>query len=316
MPRGTATGKYVSRKVSKVRWCSADRHSKLGIPADAFVFGSYDDEFNQLGLCQLSSEQDEFRDSTVLNTIPHAGDVTDIKFPKEDHFVASSSCGDIGFYEISNGQSPSMKEVFKWKKLHYFKNVNSAASCTAVDSLEDVLLSVGDDGRLNVVNLREFSDKPLQVIDTHFPAATCLARHPTQSHILISGDESGVVTVWDLRDTSIPTCVLNSHTTAVTEAQFHPLNTDHLFTCSAGGDLWQWDCSFPKVTNPFDTSLIPRGTVTWLALAESKHRPMLTSLMAKLPVSINTLDVSSNIVICGGDDEAIYTCTDVDVAPK
>lgn len=145
-------------------------------------------------------------------------------------------------------------------------------------------------------------------------AATCIVHHPTQRHLAIAGSENGSLTVWDLRVNTYPACLLNAHSAAVSEIQFHPDHPERLFTCSANGEIWHWNTASmsKQITNTVSAMSLNESTINpWLMSDEAKSNLEVTSLMADLHKSINSLDCNKNKVICGCDNEAIYIINNV-----
>ncbi|KAG8179814.1 hypothetical protein JTE90_025981 [Oedothorax gibbosus] len=273
--------KFVSRKVSKVRWKPKD--------SSVFVTGSYDDEKNNICVWKfpdLSMKQDDENeideDPQLTACLPFKGCVTDLKVVTENLLFASSSLGDV---HIVNYSDEEVNCVHTWKNTHSFSN--GSASVTGLSVKGQELVSVGEDGKLCLFNyssrqkvqeiegsdvcsytavtylrhqeicagnslgylqlwdLRTTSEAAnhLLHLSREQQGVSALNVHPTQSHILAAGYEDGILSIWDMRNDRKPMCFLEGHSGPISELMFHPSNPDFLYTCSWDGSVWQWDSS-------------------------------------------------------------------------
>jgi len=336
------TGKFISKKVSKVRWMPMNDTSQ---PVSTILAtGSWDDENNTVvvwGGAGLGGEACE------VGRAEHPGDVTGLVWVNQELLAASSSSGSLVLYRAS-----TMGVAQEWPQLHKA----GLGGCTALANHGDSLATGGQDGRINVlistqrspVKVYEKGDscsitalaytRTSELVSSNMrgqlktwdlrsnsqtasntssqgAAITCLGRHPTQSHILVAGGGDGVLAVWDLRSPTHPTTLLSAHKAALSEVQFHPTQPDHLFTSSQGGDICHWNgASIRRGGGPLDSFNHMDNlntTSPWLSSEAVKHKVETHSLVAKQPLPVNSLDVVGHSVVFGGDNEAFYVLHNV-----
>lgn len=347
-------GTFVSQKIQKVRW-------KPDNLCDTIVSGSWDDDDNKLTLwkCFKIENEDGFVKPKPRSVVEHDGDIMEIQFIDDCTIAVSSSIGSISVFKISekNGDT-ALIELSKWDKVHVHNN-GEAASGTDIACFEDTITSVGEDGRIVLISVKE--KMPYRVIEN---ADSCTIRcvsvnqfsqvltgnsrgqmkvwdlrnysslpqtsftlsgggqvgftrvigHPTQTHIKLAGGEDGTITVWDLRNNKFAVNSLNAHSQSVNELAFHPDRPEHLYSCSSNGQLWHWDSS------KLNHSYIPQFGVNetrnisddaeetgcpWMS-KNLKNRITVFSVIQNLHLPVNSLDVSSNFIVCGCDNEAMY----------
>ncbi|XP_013399806.1 nucleoporin Nup43-like [Lingula anatina] len=191
------------------------------------------------------------------------------------------------------------------------------------------VITVNSSGQLKVYDLRQPEDEPSRIFlltGERIPLH-CVDTHPSQPHIVATGGQDGVLCIWDMRQEKFPVTLLDAHAADMWEVKFHPRYPDNLFTCSEDGTVWHWDVTSVSHTRtpaqsqgtpgsvqsrtvhhlPATTQPKPSGSNPWLTIDASKHRIEVTNLMhGSNFLPINTLDIESNTVICGGDSEAIY----------
>lgn len=312
------------------------------------------------------------REPKPLCDAPHLGDVTGLEFITADQVVASSSTGTVTLYRHQRN-SQTLAPSMSWEGLHYDPGDNGCPCTCLATQGEDMIVSAGEDGRLNVLNVAH--KKPVRTIDkansctvngisflkhlevitidssgqlkvfdlrhtSNDPTRTfsisgeqtplqCVSRHPTQHHIVATGGHDGVLSVWDLRQEKFPVTLLEAHSAAMWEVKFHPANPDHLFTCSEDGSVWHWDGSSVSslVTGTGAGSgggslfsqhqhAHPNGagnlgiTSPWLALESGRQKMEITTVLPNQTLPVNTIDIESETLLCGTDEEAIY-CIDI-----
>lgn len=354
--------KFVSQKISKTRWRPVSA-SSLQQP-DVFATGSWDNEENKLsiwsagGFGALNPDEDYQGDIKLLCDIRHSGDVMDMQFLDKERIVTASSTGTVSvFRHHQNNQTLSEKQ--KWTRAHHhvgFKS--SAAPCTSIVCSCPEIVSVGEDGRINLFradckdivrtiddadsstmhavtflrtteiltvnsigqlkmwDLRQQGNDPTQIFSVtgdRIPLH-CVDRHPSQQHIVATGGQDGVLCVWDVRQGQMPISLLTAHEAEMWEVHFHPSKPDHLFTCSEDGSLWHWDASAEVAEKPsflggrnishMSHNIVPSSN-TWLSSDHTKNME-ITNLLSSSTLSVNSLDVVGEYLVCGSDAEAIY----------
>ena len=88
-----------------------------------------------------------------------------------------------------------------------------------------------------------------------------------------------------------------------------------MYSCSQNGEILHWNGS--QINNKPSSTFFGGGVSTasnvscpWLNSEAVKNRVEVSSLMAKQPLPLNTLDSIGNSVVFGGDNEAFYVIPD------
>ncbi|XP_020370279.2 nucleoporin Nup43 [Rhincodon typus] len=200
-----------------------------------------------------------------------------------------------------------------------------SSSLNAVTFLRTTeILTVNSIGQLKVWDFRQPGNKPRQIYSLTGDRVPlhCVDRHPNQQHIVATGGQDGTFCIWDVRQGSVPISLLDAHSAEMWEVHFHPSNPDHVFTCSEDGSLWHWNAS---VTAPDLPSFLQQGrrnfsisgsganvdlnqsvTCAWLTMDAAKGRVDINNLLSAYVLSVNSLDVVGDHLVCGTDGEAVY----------
>uniref|UniRef100_A0A4W3HL23 Nucleoporin 43 n=1 Tax=Callorhinchus milii TaxID=7868 RepID=A0A4W3HL23_CALMI len=195
------------------------------------------------------------------------------------------------------------------------------------------ILTVNSIGQLKIWDFRQPGNEASRIFSLTGDRVPlhCVDRHPNQQHIVATGGQDGMLCIWDVRQGNMPVSLLEAHFTEMWEVHFHPSNPDHLFSCSEDGSVWHWNASattteIPSFLHPGgrNTSLMSRGTAvhtnlnqsltsTWLTNDPTKARLEINSLLPDQTMSVNSLDVLGQYLICGTDGEAVYVTTHLPV---
>uniref|UniRef100_UPI00398E4C0B nucleoporin Nup43 n=1 Tax=Pristiophorus japonicus TaxID=55135 RepID=UPI00398E4C0B len=200
-----------------------------------------------------------------------------------------------------------------------------SSSLNAVTFLRTTeILTVNSIGQLKIWDFRQPGNKPSQIYSLTGERVPlhCVDRHPNQQHIVGTGGQDGTLCIWDVRQGSMPISLLEAHSAEMWEVHFHPSNPDHVFTCSEDGSLWHWNAS---IINPEPPSFLQQGrrnfslnsgvpladinqsvSSAWLAIDAAKGRVDINNLLSHYSLSVNSLDVVGEYLVCGTDAEAIY----------
>nr|KAF6363363.1 nucleoporin 43 [Pipistrellus kuhlii] len=149
--------KFVSQKISKTRWRPVPSGSLQ--PAETFATGSWDNEENRVllwstgDLGNLDSDGGFEGDHQLLCGIRHHGDVMDLQFFDQERIVAASSTGCVTvFLHHPNNQTLSVSQ--QWTTAHFHTGPGSpscsTAPCTGVVCNSPEIVTVGEDGRINL----------------------------------------------------------------------------------------------------------------------------------------------------------------------
>jgi len=331
----TICAKFISKKVRKIRWKPRDN---FGNPnPDYFLTGTWDDQENLISLWHCPSNEN--CEPTLVSSIPVASDVNDLHFYDKSTFAAAMGNGSVKMIRI---QGQSMQEIAEFQNIHHYRG--SKAPCTSVVSQSTEIASVGEDGKLNLMkvnnnkpyrtieadsccinaaifssqheiltansrgmmkmwDLRSASNKAVQtasLAEDSEVGAFSVDRHPFQGHIIAVGSYDGMLTIFDMRKYQVPVTVLAGPDSCLTEVRFHPDKADHLFSSSESGAVWHWSTNQTKaITTNFSPNV-------WLSGDLATQQLDIKEVLPTLPLAINSLDVSGERLICGGDNEAFY----------
>ncbi|XP_014897229.1 nucleoporin Nup43 [Poecilia latipinna] len=193
------------------------------------------------------------------------------------------------------------------------------------------VLTVNSIGQLKLWDLRQQSNSPSQILSLSRDRVPlyCVDRHPNQQHIVATGGQDGMLCVWDVRQGNMPFSLMEAHSAEMWEVHFHPTNPDHLFTCSEDGSLLHWETSSPSEMPSFlqggrnssmtsRSAMAPAGGIqsiisAWLYGDSSKSRLETTHMLPSQTLSVNSLDMLGQCLVCGTDGEAIFVNRQVPV---
>ncbi|MGH0156981.1 UNVERIFIED_CONTAM: hypothetical protein FKN15_034991 [Acipenser sinensis] len=143
--------KFVSQKISKTRWRPISSTS-LQQP-EVFATGSWDNEDNKVSIWSVAEQgmQDDYEgDPQLLCEYKHDGDVMDLQFLDQERIVTASSTGSVTiFRHYQNSQTLSVNQ--RWERAHYHSCDN--APCTGVVCNSPEIVTVGEDGRINLLRV-------------------------------------------------------------------------------------------------------------------------------------------------------------------
>uniref|UniRef100_M3ZVP8 Nucleoporin 43 n=1 Tax=Xiphophorus maculatus TaxID=8083 RepID=M3ZVP8_XIPMA len=342
------SAKYVSQKISKTRWRPVS-YSSLQQP-DIFVTGSWDNEENKVSVWSIgnlgsSGLEDGFEgDPQLICEQKHDGDVLDLqtmsickhwarahRYPSDNAPSTGVACNSP---EIVTVGEDGRIIVFRADQEGVVRVIENADSSTlhAVTYLRTTeVLTVNSIGQLKLWDLRQQSNSPSQILSLSRDRVPlyCVDRHPNQQHIVATGGQDGMLCVWDVRQGNMPFSLMEAHSAEMWEVHFHPTNPDHLFTCSEDGSLLHWETSSPSEMPSFlqggrnsnmtsRSAMAPAGgnqsiISAWLHGDSSKSRLETTHMLPSQTLSVNSLDVLGQCLVCGTDGEAIFVNRQVPV---
>lgn len=193
------------------------------------------------------------------------------------------------------------------------------------------ILTVNSIGQLKLWDFRQRSSSPSQILSLSGDRVPlhCVDRHPNQQHIIATGGQDGMLCVWDVRQGNTPFSLMEAHSAEMWEVHFHPTNPDHLFTCSEDGSLLHWETLTPSDMPSFlqggkSSSVISRSAMApaggnqslinaWLSGDSSKGRLETTHMLPSQTLTVNSLDVLGQCLVCGTDGEAVFVNRQVPV---
>ncbi|KAJ8919107.1 hypothetical protein NQ315_012092 [Exocentrus adspersus] len=319
VPTHSVHGTFVSEKINKVRWRPDNfSHSHF------FLTGSVDNDENHIKLWDFheNQEEDDVYPS-LISSYAYDGDVTEAKV-----YIVSfvfkcrlfwmekpPPCTALAVYEndVATVGEDGCINLLTAQSQKVVRKLEEADSCSihcVIFVKHNEILTSNLRGQMKVWDLRSSKEEPsiTFMLSGDQVTPTCLTYHPTQRHLIIAGDDLGALTTWDLRQNTYPVNVLNAHDGMISEIQFHPDHPDQLFSCSTSGELWHWST---KSKNLLSAGLENADSNVWLAPDNVKDKLEVFTLMPILAKPINTLDINTNKVICGCDNEAIYLINNV-----
>jgi len=255
LTKRTPRGKFVYKKVNKVRWRVSPTTSGH-IYGSHFLSGSWDDTANSVSLWSWngsagqrdnSSSSASLEEPELVANFDHTqnGDVNDIQFLNPDFAVVASSSGAVTLLRLDRNMAADymtsgweLQEVSSWQKLH-----PGGFSCNGLSCSGENVASVGDDGRVNVFNANSQGGAVLR----EYPSAdSCILTSVlfAKTDELIVGNMRGQLKIWDLRTKDqdpTSTCVLSSEQVGITCLARHPTQSHVLCTGSEDGMLAFWD---------------------------------------------------------------------------
>uniref|UniRef100_A0A3B4YDR5 Nucleoporin 43 n=1 Tax=Seriola lalandi dorsalis TaxID=1841481 RepID=A0A3B4YDR5_SERLL len=340
--------KYVSQKISKTRWKPVS-YSSLQQP-EVFATGSWDNEDNKISFWSIGNHggpgmEDGFEgDPQLLCEHKHDGDVLDLqtisvsqhwtrahRYPCDNAPCTGVVCSSP---EIVTVGEDGRIIVFRADQEGVIRVIENADSSTihAVTYLRTTeILTVNSIGQLKLWDFRQQSNSPSQILSLSGDRVPlhCVDRHPNQQHIVATGGQDGMLCVWDVRQGNTPFSLMEAHSAEMWEVHFHPTNPDHLFTCSEDGSLLHWETSSHSEMPSFlqggrNNSMLSRSAMapaggnqslisTWLSGDSSKGRLETTHMLPSQTLSVNSLDVLGQCLVCGTDGEAIFVNRQVPV---
>uniref|UniRef100_A0A8V0XPH3 Nucleoporin 43 n=1 Tax=Gallus gallus TaxID=9031 RepID=A0A8V0XPH3_CHICK len=148
--------RFVSQKISKARWRPLPAAALQ--PPDLFATGSWDNEDNRISIWSVGDVgsaglNGEYQgEPQLLCDIRHNGDVMDMQFLDQERIVVGSSTGSVTvFRHHQNNQTLSASH--RWENAHYHADQYTAcggAACTGVICNNPEIVTVGEDGRINL----------------------------------------------------------------------------------------------------------------------------------------------------------------------
>ncbi|XP_056150861.1 nucleoporin Nup43 [Lampris incognitus] len=211
------------------------------------------------------------------------------------------------------------------------ENADSSTIHAAAFLRTTEILTVNSIGQLKLWDFRQQSNTPSQIFSSSGERVPlhCVATHPNQQHVVVTGGQDGMLSVWDVRQGSTLFSVMEAHSAEMWEVHFHPTNPDHLFTCSEDGSLLHWESSSHSDLSSFlqggrNSSIMSRSAVApaggnrplvsaWLSGDSSKGNLETTHMLPSHTLSVNSLDVLGQCLVCGTDGEAIFVNRQVPV---
>ncbi|KAJ6637922.1 Nucleoporin Nup43 [Pseudolycoriella hygida] len=239
----------ISEKVSKIRWVP----EQYGAP-QSFVTGNWDFASNNVRIWtyvqnELSDDEVEYTPKSTAK-VNIAGDVTGIQFVNLDNFLVSSSSGKVNLLNINRDLAANnLVQKHAFEGLHTFPG-NSVAPCTDISVCGNSVATVGEDGRLNIVNL-----SGMTVTKSFDEADHCsiLCVNFINHKEILTGNRMGIIKIFDsLSDQKQPvttlftSCENDKNSNAVSAITHHPTQTHIVLSGCEEGSITVWDLRQPE----------------------------------------------------------------------
>ncbi|KAK4882408.1 hypothetical protein RN001_005727 [Aquatica leii] len=238
-------GTFISEKINKIRWRPDpfnDSHS--------FITGSWDNDQNNIKLWNFEKGEDDADIYPfVIQNYEFEGDVTEAKFINSDYCVVSSSLGSVYYLKITNTLTGDVQITNEklWSNIHKFKNQDPSL-CTSFTVYENDVVTAGEDGRVNVLNLQN-----KDVLRTIEEADSCSLNCITfvKHSEVLTGNSRGQMKIFDLRvkgNQPTNSFMLSGDQIAATCLAYHPNQRHMVVAGDEDGSLTVWDLrqnSFP-----------------------------------------------------------------------
>lgn len=231
--------KFCGQKISKVRW-NPDTHGGGG-GASNFVSGGWDDSSNLVTWWRVPrAESRSMEEPTAVDQVQVKGSVTDMSFLSPNTFVASTSAGDTSVYSL-NHKSQVINTQQTWSGIHRYDTTNEHASCTCVSTNDTEIVTGGEDGRINILQLE--SRKPIRTIDNADGAVINGVQYIGAREVA-TVNSTGQLKVWDTRrpdDQPSKVMRLSGNATPLLCVDAHPHQPHILVTGGGDGVVGVWD---------------------------------------------------------------------------
>lgn len=264
-------GTFISEKVSRVRWIPEQYTAP-----NAFLTGSWEAHRNSaIKLWRLTADSDFADDDGTASQsavhaadaslvpkctakLPFSGDTTGMAFIDGDHVVVSSSDGFASVLQL-NRQTMQLHERNRYARLHGFgADSRQSAGCTALSAYEHNVCTVGEDGRLNVINVNN-AGVLRSIADVDSCSLTAVAF--VSAAEVFTGNRMGTIKMFDVRvndearrdddrqyqqqqrpvATMLISCDDEKKPNAVTALTCHPTQRHILLAGSEEGSITVWD---------------------------------------------------------------------------
>ncbi|XP_042212319.1 nucleoporin Nup43-like isoform X2 [Homarus americanus] len=165
----------------------------------------------------------------------HSGNVNDIQYVTRDMFAAGSSTGGVKLYKHNN--SNHIEEKMSWDRLHSF--LGGAAPCTALATNGDQIASVGEDGKLVIINPNQKATN--RTIESVGGCSVYAVVYVRASEV-VTANMQGHLKLWDLRASQpAKATLLSPDQIAVCHLAGHPTQQHLVAAGGEDGALAIWD---------------------------------------------------------------------------
>ncbi|KAI9576101.1 nucleoporin Nup43 [Glossina fuscipes] len=237
---------FVSEKISKVRWLPDYLKE-----SDGFLSGSWDmpKSFVRMWRLQKNMMGDTYSDYVPKCTGKHlvGGDVTGLELVAEDTVVVSCSDGKLTLFKIKRGVEEDILQQITQSGLLHSVNGNSTP-CTAISVCGKEVASVGEDGRLNIVDIGNSLTIRRSTIADSCSLLCVLYSNPQE---VLTANRMGVIRIFDVRSPMeavaafITSCEDDKRSNYVSSLAAHPTQSHIVLAGTEEGSITVWDLRQP-----------------------------------------------------------------------
>lgn len=235
MQEAKVSGTYVAEKISKIRWIP-----EYGEPT-SFVTGFYGFNVNSVEIWKITvtdTDEDDTESSPQSQAkLKFNGDISGLEFIDADNFCVASTDGFASVVNINrNADHNNLKETYCFKDIHFMRP-NATAPCTGLSTFDGEIATVGEDGRLNLLQAK--TSRILRQYNNADSVSLTTVLFVNHNEIL-TGNRMGVVKIFDARSDSqkpqanlLVSCLEEKRSNSVNCITCHPTQK-HIVSRSLG----------------------------------------------------------------------------------
>uniref|UniRef100_A0A1A9W3I3 Uncharacterized protein n=1 Tax=Glossina brevipalpis TaxID=37001 RepID=A0A1A9W3I3_9MUSC len=269
---------FVSEKISKLRWLSEYLKE-----SDSFLSGSYDmpNCFIRMWRLQKNQHDDSYNEYVPKCTDKSRlrGDVTGMEMITEDTVVVSCSDGKLTLFKIKRGfEEDTIQQKAQTGLLHRTNINGNSAPCTGLSVCGNEIASVGEDGRLNIVDSQN-SLAICRSIEADSCSLLCVLYSNPQE--LLTANRMGIIRMYDIRSPMEPTaafmasCEDDMRSNYVSSLAAHSSQSHIILAGSEEGSITVWDLRKPG--NPASYLSAHNSPITEIRFHRSDPSTLLTA---------------------------------------
>jgi len=271
---------FIGHKISKIKWYKQNFYTVNSPLVGIAATGTWDEKLNQVDIWKMNLI--EKTDPQLLFSLPHKGDVTDLKWLTTDNtssrLLFSSTTGDVTLIKLMDLEDILKESVESdentlemdilqdsntWRNLH-----NSSCTGVAIHNDKNEIITVGEDGTISILSLSE--PKPKKVMKNADSGSISSVSYISSSSIL-TANLNGILKVWDIKDsTNRPTQILKHNQSSMLHCiAVHPNQPEYVLSGSREGCLTVWDLRNTK----FPIKILKKHSSSIWEVAFHPHSP-------------------------------------------
>ncbi|XP_067627184.1 nucleoporin Nup43 [Eurosta solidaginis] len=241
---------FISEKISKIRWLPDKVEA-----SDRFLTGTWDMPSNFVRMWRLQQNQyaDDFNEFVPRCSDKQSfnSDITGMEFIGNDFCAVSCADGRISILEVKRAvEEDLLKQKAQSDILHKFDGSGDAAPCTGISKYEKEIATVGEDGRLNIVNANDVHTVYRTIGADSISLTAVKYINP---HEVLTANRMGVVRMFDVRaavdevavTAFMTSCEEEKRSNYVSALTSHPTQAHIVLAGSEEGSITVWDLRQP-----------------------------------------------------------------------